>query len=153
MLIQVGEARDVETIGAVVEAALTGHPVYTTLHTNGVAETIRRLVTSVPAGEREGRTIDIIETMRLILWQKLVPSLDGKRVALREFLIFTEEVRDILLASPLERITAVTRELVKERGQPMHVDAARKFEAGIIGEREYKILMALSKRSDQDAQA
>jgi len=153
MLIQVGEARDVETIGAVVEAALTGHPVYTTLHTNGVAETIRRLVTSFPAGEREGRTIDIIETMRLILWQKLVPSLDGKRVALREFLIFTEEVRDILLASPLERITAVTRELVKERGQPMHVDAARKFEAGIIGEREYKILMALSKRSDQDAQA
>lgn len=153
MLIQVGEARDAETIGAVVEAALTGHPVYTTLHTNGVAETIRRLVTSFPAGEREGRTIDIIETMRLILWQKLVPSLDGKRVALREFLIFTEDVRDILLNSPLEKITAITRQLVKERGQPMHVDATRKFEAGIIGEREYKILMALSKRSDQDAQA
>lgn len=152
MLIQVGEARDPETISAVVEAALTGHPVYTTLHTNGVAETIRRLVTTFPAGEREGRTIDIIETMRLILWQKLVPSLDGKRVALREFLVFTEEVRDTLLNAPLERITAITRDLVKQKGQPMHVDATRKFEAGIISEREYKILIALSKRSDRDAQ-
>ncbi len=152
MLIQVGEARDPETISAVVEAALTGHPVYTTLHTNGVAETIRRLVTTFPAGEREGRTIDIIETMRLILWQKLVPSLDGKRVALREFLIFDEEVRDILLDSPLEKVTAITRKLVKERGQPMHKDATLKYENGIIGEREYKVLMALSKRSDRDAE-
>jgi defect-in-organelle-trafficking protein DotB len=46
-LILVGEARDTETINAVLEAALTGHPVYTTLHTNGVAETIRRLAKNV----------------------------------------------------------------------------------------------------------
>src|SRR3990167_11019821 len=51
-LILVGEARDPETISAVLEAALTGHPVYTTLHTNGVAETIRRLVGSFPQEER-----------------------------------------------------------------------------------------------------
>ncbi|GAG62597.1 unnamed protein product, partial [marine sediment metagenome] len=153
MLILVGEARDQETMSAVLEAALTGHPVYTTLHTNGVAETIRRLVTTFPAGEREGRAIDIIETCRLILWQKLVPSLDGKRVALREFLVFNEDVRDILLDAPMERITSVTRRLVKEHGQPMSVDATRKFKAGIIAEREYKVLMALSRRADRDAEA
>lgn len=151
MLILVGEARDPETIAAVLEAALTGHPVYTTLHTNGVAETIRRLVTSFPAGERHGRTIDIIETMRLIVWQKLVPSLDGKRVALREYLVFNEDVRDILLDAPLENVTAITRQLVKKYGQPMYIDATKKFEEKMISEREYKILMALSKRSDRDA--
>ena len=43
-LIMVGECRDAETISAALEAALTGHPVYTTLHTSGVAETMRRLV-------------------------------------------------------------------------------------------------------------
>ena len=119
---------------------------------NGVAETIRRLVTTFPAGERHGRTIDLIETCRLIIWQKLVPSVDGKRVALREFLVFSEEVRDILLDAPLENITAVARRLVKERGQPMIVDAQRKYDGGIISEREYKILVALSKRSDRDAE-
>ncbi|CAN5246746.1 Dot/Icm type IV secretion system ATPase DotB [soil metagenome] len=151
MLIMVGEARDQETISAVLEAALTGHPVYTTLHTNGVAETIRRLVTSFPIGERHGRTIDILETARLIVWQKLVPTVDGKRVALREYLVFNEEIRDILLESPLESVTAITRRLLKERGQPMIVDAQQKFDAGMISERDYKLLVTLSKRSDRDA--
>lgn len=150
-LILVGEARDPETISAALEAALTGHPVYTTLHSNGVAETMRRLVTSFPVDERHGRTIDIIETIRLAIWQQLVPTVDGKRVALREFLVFDEKVRDILLASELENVTAVTRRLLKEYGQPMSVDAQKKFDAGIISEREYKILMQVDKRADQDA--
>src|SRR3989338_3368021 len=41
--ILVGESRDKETISAVIEAAVTGHPVYTTLHTTGLAQTIHRL--------------------------------------------------------------------------------------------------------------
>ncbi len=73
-LILVGEARDSETISAVMEAAMTGHPVYTTLHSNGVAETMRRLVTTFPSEERQGRTIDIIETIRLVVSQRLVPT-------------------------------------------------------------------------------
>src|SRR3990167_8343207 len=101
-LILVGESRDPETISAALEAALTGHPVYTTLHTNGVAETIRRLVGSFPQEERLGRTIDIIETVRLIIWQRLVPSVDGKRIPLREYLVFSEAVRDRLLDSDPE---------------------------------------------------
>ena len=141
-LILVGEARDQETISAVIEAALTGHPVYTTLHTTGVAETIRRLVGSFPREERVGRTIDIIETLRLIIWQKLVPTVDGKRVALREYLIFNEEVRNILLEADPTEVTTITRKLVKEKGQPMVVDAKQKFDEGIISERDYKILAA-----------
>ena len=53
-----------------MEAAMTGHPVYTTLHSNGVAETIRRLVITFPPEERQGRTIDIIETVRLVISQR-----------------------------------------------------------------------------------
>lgn len=150
-LILVGEARDPETISAVLEAALTGHPVYTTLHSNGVAENMRRLVTSFPADERHGRTIDIIETIRLAVWQQLVPSVDGKRIALREFLVFDEKIRDILLDANLDQVTAVTRKLLKEYGQPMIVDAEKKFKAGLISERDYKLLVTSSKRADEDA--
>ena len=140
--ILVGESRDTDTITALLEAAMTGHPVYTTLHSNGVPETVRRLVNSFPREERRGRTIDIIETMRLIIWQRLVSAVDGKRVALREYLVFTEKLRDKLLESDPEKITAMTRELVKEHGQPMEIDVKRKYEAGMISERVYKILMA-----------
>lgn len=151
-LILVGESRDKETISAVLEAALTGHPVYTTLHSNGVAETVRRLVTSFPAGERQGRTIDLIETMRLVIWQKLVPTVDGKRIALREYLVFNEEIRDRLLDSDLDQVIANTRRLLKQYGQPMEVEAKQKFEAGLIDERNYKIITAFCKSADKDAQ-
>ncbi|KTD14467.1 DotB [Legionella israelensis] len=144
-LIMVGECRDAETISAALEAALTGHPVYTTLHTSGVAETMRRLVTSFAGEERLGRTIDILETIRLCIWQKLVPTVDGKRVALREYLVFDEETRDVLLEGNPNEVTSITRKLVRERGQLMTVDAKRKFEEGIISERVYKLIIAGTK--------
>ena len=150
-LILVGEARDPETISASIEAALTGHPVYTTLHSNGVAETLRRLVNSFPADEVKARMIDIIETIRVVIWQQLVPSLDGKRIALREFLIFDEKLRDILLDSKLENISAITRHLLKEYGQPMSLDAKRKFDAGLISERDYKRLILRTELTKQHA--
>lgn len=148
-LILVGESRDTETISAVIEAALTGHPVYTTLHSTGVAETIRRLVGTFAQEEREGRTIDIIETIRLSLWQKLVPTVDGKRVALREYLVFDQNIRDKLLAVDSEKVTALTRELVYEYGQPMIVDAQRKFEEGVISQREYNLLLRAAKSEER----
>jgi defect in organelle trafficking protein DotB len=144
-LIMVGECRDAKTISAALEAALTGHPVYTTLHTSGVAETMRRLVTSFAGEERLGRTIDILETIRLCIWQKLAPTVDGKRVALREYLVFDEEARDILLEADPNDVTRVTRQLVRERGRLMTVDAKEKFDEGIISERTYNLIIAGSK--------
>ena len=148
-LIMVGECRDPETISATLEAALTGHPVYTTLHTSGVAETIRRLVTSFSGEERLGRTIDILETIRLCIWQKLVPTVDGKRVALREYLVFNEGIRDLLLECDPNDVTNATRKLVRQHGQLMTVDAKDKFQQGMISERVYKLIIAGTKAYQQ----
>jgi len=152
-MILVGEARDAETISAVIDAAMTGHPVYTTLHSNGVADAVRRMISVFPAEERNGRALDILETLRLVIWQKLVKTIDGKRVALREYLVFDEEVRDILLGSDVESLAARTRALVKERGQPLILDARQKLRDGIISEREYRLIMAGSKSTDKDLAA
>jgi defect-in-organelle-trafficking protein DotB len=141
-LIMVGECRDSETISAALEAALTGHPVYTTLHTSGVAETMRRLVTSFDKEERLGKTIDILETIRLCIWQKLVPTVDGKRVALREYLVFNEKIRDLLLDSDPNEITSTTRKLVREYGQTMFREAKERLDEGIISERTFKLITA-----------
>ncbi len=144
-LILVGESRDEETIVATIEACLTGHPVYTTLHSNGVAQTIRRLVNSFPKEEQDARTIDIIETMRLIIWQKLVPAVDGKLVALREYLIFDEVIRDKLLAVGVTKVTEKTRQLLESYGQPMIIDAQEKYKDGIISKREFHLIEMLGK--------
>lgn len=149
-LILVGEARDPETISAVMEAAMTGHPVYTTLHSNSVAETIRRLVITFPPEERQGRTIDIIETVRLVISQRLVPTPEGKRVALREYLVFNEHVRDVLLETDITNITNVIRKMVKQYGCPIVKDAKEKFDAKMISERQYRIIAEQYEREEKD---
>ena len=65
--------------------------------------------------------------------------------------MFDQEVRDILIDTQVELLAAKTRVLLKERGQPMVVDAKRKFEAGILSEREYHIIETRAKLSDKDA--
>lgn len=149
-LILVGESRDAETISATMEAAMTGHPVYTTLHSSNVPETVRRLVTTYPAEERAGRTIDLIETMRLIISQRLAPTVDGKRVALREYLVFDEKIRDKLLDADPNAITAMVRKMVHEQGRTMAADAKEKFDAGLISERVYSVIAEQEKREDKE---
>ncbi|MEC8063859.1 MAG: Dot/Icm type IV secretion system ATPase DotB [Pseudomonadota bacterium] len=131
-LILVGETRDQETTNALLEASLTGHPVYTTVHSNGVAETVRRLVNAFSEEERNSKSIDIIETMRMIVWQRLVKTVDGKRMPLREYLVFNEAIRSKLLSVPVDRISQATRKIVKEQDHTMLDDAKRAFKDGKI---------------------
>lgn len=148
--ILVGEARDQETIGAVMEAAMTGHPVYTTLHSNGVSETIRRLVTTFPQAERSARTVDIFETVRVVIWQMLIPTQDGKRTPLREYLIFNEDIRDELLETDLTQVTACARRMLTKHGQTMLADAKAKYEEGLLSDRQYRLIEKSYMRSNKD---
>lgn len=149
-LILVGEARDPETIAAVIDAALTGHPVYTTVHSNGVADAVRRMVSTFPADERNGRALDILETLRLVVWQQLAPATDGKRVALREYLVFNDQIRDELLNVEVDRLAAHTRIMLKKHGQPMLVDAQKKFDEGILDERFFGLVKKQAEMLDKD---
>ena len=133
-LILVGECRDTVTIDALLEASLTGHPVYTTVHSNGVAETVRRLVNSFTEEERNSKILDIIETMRLIIWQQLVPTVDNKRTPLREYLVFDQSLRSQLFALQPNDVSIKVRSLVKEKGQTMYHDAMAKHKDGIISD-------------------
>jgi len=137
-LILVGEARDQVTIEAVIDAALTGHPVYTTVHSNGIADTLRRMITIFPFEERDARMFDLLETVKVIVWQALVPTPDGKRMAVREYLVINNEVRDILVATPTDKIVTKTREILDTYGRSILTDVKEKFEAGLITDAAYK---------------
>jgi defect in organelle trafficking protein DotB len=72
-------------------------------------------------------------------------------VALREYLVFDEEVRDILIKTEIEFLAAKTRELLKERGQPIIMDAKRKLDEGKISRRDYEVLEKRATLLDKDA--
>ena len=141
-IILVGEARDAETIAACGEASLTGHLVFSTVHANGVAETIRRMSAVFPAEERQGRAIDLMESLRMVITQALLRTVDGNRVATREYLVFDEEVRDRMLQHDVDDWPEATRTLLRERGQTMEMAARKVFEQGIIDERTFNLVSA-----------
>lgn len=137
-LILIGEARDQETIEAVINAALTGHPVYTTVHSNGVADTMRRMITIFPSDERDARLFDLFETVKLLIWQALVPKLDGTRTPIREYLILSDEVREQLIQVSPDQIVTKIRELLPKYGQTAFQDAKNKYDEGLISENTLK---------------
>jgi defect-in-organelle-trafficking protein DotB len=139
-IILVGEARDRETVSAAIEAGQTGHLVYTTVHTVGVAATVRRMISVFDPAERTERAFALMETLRLVITQALVPRVGGGRVGLREFMVFDENVRETLLDMPIESWTAETQRLLLRYGQTMEQTATKAFKDGIIDRRSYLLL-------------
>ena len=143
-IILVGEARDRETVSAAIEAGQTGHAVYSTVHTTGVAATIRRMVSTFEPAERSERAFALMETMRLIVTQALVPKVGGGRCGIREFMRFDDDTREFLLDMPPEKWTTEVQRLLPKQGQTMARSAEIAFENGLIDRRWY---LALSRGS------
>ncbi len=150
-IILIGEARDRETISAAIEAGQTGHAVYATCHTTGVAATIRRMVSTFEPSERTERAYALMETIRLVVTQTLVPRVGGGRVALREYMAFTEEIRERMLDMPFDRWPVELMNMVPKHGKTMEKSARDAFKAGLIERRYYLTYAAGSK--DPEAQA
>jgi defect-in-organelle-trafficking protein DotB len=139
-IILVGEARDRETVTAAIEAGQTGHLVFSTVHTVGVAATVRRMISVFDPAERTERAFAMMETLRMIVTQALVPKVGGGRLGLREFLVFDENVREILLDLPIEKWTTETQRLLVRYGQTMEQTATKAFKSGLIDRRSYLLL-------------
>lgn len=77
-VILVGELRDAETMGICLQAAETGHLVLSTLHTPSAAESMERILSMFQPHEKSLVQQRLSKTLRAILSQKLVPTVDGK---------------------------------------------------------------------------
>lgn len=97
-VILVGEMRDLETIGAAITAAETGHLVFGTLHTTGAAETIDRIVGAFPVDVQDQVRTQLSVGLQAVISQILLPKLgpDGQvhgRIAAFEIMLATPSVR------------------------------------------------------------
>jgi twitching motility protein PilT len=102
-LILVGEMRDRETIEVALEAAETGHLVYSTLHTIDASKTIERIVGVFPLGDQNAIRTRMAKTFRFIISQRLLPRKDGSgRVAAFEILKSTLRTRDYVQKGEVE---------------------------------------------------
>jgi len=104
-VILVGELRDLETISIAVTAAEMGILVMGTLHTNGSAQTVDRIVNAFPADKQSHIKTMLSTSLRGVVSQQLLPT-KGKpgRVAALEILINTPAVANLIRKGKLDQL-------------------------------------------------
>jgi twitching motility protein PilT len=97
-VILVGELRDAETMEVALQAAETGHLVFSTMHTNDAADAMTRMLSAMGSSKEPILRQMLAENLRAVISQRLVKRRDRKgRVAAQEVLINTATIRERIL--------------------------------------------------------
>ena len=92
-VILIGEMRDPETMNVAMQAAETGHLVFSTVHTNSASETMERIINMFPPHDKPQICLRMSKTLRSVLSQSLVPRQDRPgRICALETMIVTPTI-------------------------------------------------------------
>lgn len=92
----VGEMRDLETIEIAITTAETGHLVFGTLHTTTAPSTVDRIIDQFPSGQQAQIRVMLSESLKGVIAQTLLRTVDGKRVAAHEILLVPTAVANLI---------------------------------------------------------
>jgi len=107
-IILVGEMRDLETISLAVEAASTGHLVFSTLHTSSAYKTVDRVIEVFPSSEQPLIRSTLADGLRAVIAQVLFKRIDRKgRVVALEILIANPAVRNLIREAKTHQIPSM----------------------------------------------
>lgn len=96
-VVLIGEMRDLETIGAALSIAETGHLVFGTLHTTDAPQTIDRIIDVFPPHQQQQVRVQLSTSLKAVVSQTLIPKADGVgRVAAREIMIVTPAISNLI---------------------------------------------------------
>lgn len=96
-VILVGEMRDLETISIAITAAETGHLVLSTLHTNGAAKTVDRIIDVFPPYQQQQIRVQLASVIEAVISQQLLLKASGiGRIAAHEVMIATPAIRNLI---------------------------------------------------------
>ena len=95
-VILIGEIRETETMAAALTFAETGHLCLGTLHSNNANQAIERIMNFFPTERHAQIYMQLSLNLRSIVSQRLIPSVDGKRVVALEVLMDTPRIKDLI---------------------------------------------------------
>ena len=136
-VILVGEMRDLETISIAVTAAEMGILVMGTLHTNGAAQTVDRIVNSFPADKQSHIRTMISTSLRGVISQQLLPTKQqAGRTAALEILINTSAVSNLIRQGKLDQLETAMQSGKGVGMQTMDVALMDLVSKGVIAGRD-----------------
>src|ERR1700729_1239777 len=133
----VGEMRDLITISSAITAAETGHLVFGTLHTNGAASTINRVIDAFPTDQQEQVRVQLAGNLLAVLSQCLCPRVDTDgMVAGYEFMYVTPGIQNLIRENKSFRIDSEIQTGKRFGMQLLDDNLWGLFQAGKIGAEE-----------------
>jgi twitching motility protein PilT len=124
-VVMVGEMRDLETIGATLTLAETGHLVFGTLHTPNAMQTIDRIVDVFPPHQQAQVRSQLSLSLRAIIAQRLIPAAEGGLIAIREILVNNAAVAHLIRENHTPEIKTVLQTGAKDNMTTFEADAKR----------------------------
>ncbi len=131
-VVLIGEMRDLETIQAAITVAETGHLVFATLHTNSAAQSIDRIIDVFPAHQQPQIRSQLGNVLNGICSQRLVPAIEGGRIAVTEILVANSAVRSIVREGKTHQLDMAIQTGVDQGMQTMDRELARLVNSGTI---------------------
>jgi len=113
-VILVGEMRDLETIGAAITAAETGHLVFGTLHTTGATRTVDRIIDAFPTNQQEQIRAQLAVSMIACISQAIMPKVGGGLIAAFEIMVSTSAVENLIREAKTYQLNSVIQTGKKE---------------------------------------
>jgi twitching motility protein PilT len=108
--ILIGELRDAETAQTALQAAESGHLVFSTLHTIDAAETVGRMIEFFPPAKQQQIRSVLAGVLRGVVSQRLLPRVDGGRIAAVEVMVTNARIADLIRESRTEEIADAVSE-------------------------------------------
>ncbi len=102
--ILIGELRDAETAQTALQAAESGHLVFSTMHTIDAAETVGRMIEFFPPAKQQQIRSVLAGVLRGVISQRLLPRVGGGRVAAVEVMVMNARISDLIREERTEEI-------------------------------------------------
>ena len=131
-VILIGEIRDTETMEAAITFAETGHLCLGTLHSNNANQAIERIMNFFPMERHAQIYLQLSLNLRAIVSQRLIRSLDGKRVAALEILMDTPRIRDLVKKGDVDILKEAMEQGVQEGCQTFDQALFNFYKDGMI---------------------
>ena len=138
-VILIGEIRTEETMEHALAFAETGHLCLSTLHANSANQALDRIINFFPEERRQQLLMDISLNIKAFISQRLIPTIDGKRVAAIEILIGTPMVRDLILKGDIHALKEIMEKSEEQGMQTFDSHLFKLYKEGKISlEEAYK---------------
>ncbi len=142
----VGEMRDLETISAGILAGQLGHLLLSTTHIHSPGEIFPRLINEFPHESREAMAFSLLGVLQYVVVQTLLRTTDGRRVAVREYILVDYYLQEKLAELPWSQWAKHINNIILLEKRRIVDQAWQLYREGRIAESELAVVMSPRQR-------